>query len=641
MPLRTAPLKPALIASPKRPPTEPVIDAPDTHPYARPVSPPETIVFAGNCQAVALGGVYARHIAPYLNQQVTILDLHPSLPADLRLQNLQRLRTADIVVEQIFDPPRLLPPNTLPPGTRHAAFPTVAGAFYWPFSQHPHPRNRPGPIVGPDGAYPGEIGCRQLNRLIEQGLPADEAVERYAAMDLAALAHLDRFLHLHLERQKRRDEMAGVATHDFIQARLATERLFLTPGHPNLALFSLVAGQVFETLGVPYSLAEFTLRALRITPFPHDEAPIHPSIAAHLQLGFVDSTTTYRYRHEGRFSFDQFIRRYVAYHWDETLEAGIQLAHGEHPARALPLLREGLRDCPQSVAGWKALGIALSSQGETTAAIEAATRAIELDPADPDGAATAEHIWLRADNLAEAERCACAAIRTFPHAPHSHRILAHILARRGEHTAASVAARWAYGLAPGDPENAAILEDFGRPSIAEQQAFALSVAPAPPPDNKKALPEQETLMTGMHIDFGAEGAGHSCLGEGWSYPEPETTWTLGTQSTIDIPSVDPSQDYALLFSAFPAGAENGRAQRAIFYVNETIVGSLIVRSAITLELLIPSAAFNGNTQATLRIALPDAISPAQLNASTDQRLLALAFRHLTLQPFTQPALPTP
>jgi hypothetical protein len=143
-------------------------------------------------------------------------------------------------------------------------------------------------------------------------------------------------------------------------------------------------------------------------------------------------------------------------------------------------------------------------------------------------------------------------------------------------------------------------------------------------------------MASIAIDFGANGSGHAFLGEGWSYPEPQTTWTLGLESTINIPYLEPDQDYALQFSAHPAGTEGGRAQRAIFYVNGTVVGSLIVRADITLELLVPSAVFEGNNQATLAIALPDAISPAQLGGSTDQRLLALSFRRLTFRPFTQP-----
>jgi tetratricopeptide (TPR) repeat protein len=593
----------------------------------------DKIFFAGNCQALAFGSVYARHIAPLFNQQVTILDLYPGQPSERRHQRLRELREADIVVEQIFDPPRLLAPDALPQGTRRVTFPTVVGAFYWPYAGHQHPKNQPGPIVGQDGAYPGEIGCRQLNRLIEQNLPAEEAAFRYANMDLAALAHLDRFLEMHLERQKQRDEIAGLATHDFIKSRLRTEKLFLTPGHMSLNLFGSVAEGLFEKLGVPYSLTEATLRAQRTTPFPLDEAPIHPSIAAHLGLGFIDGNTTYRYRNEGHFSFRASIFRYLSYQWDENLAEGMQLTHANQAARAIPLLKEGLRACPSSDCGWRTLGLALSAQGETQAAIEAVNRAIALAPADPEGQATAAHIWLRAGDLTQAECCARAAIRTFPLWPGSHRILAHILARRGDHAAALVTARWAFGLAPGDPQNAGLMQHFGGAAASLKQAPApLAVTPRPFPD-KEAQPRQDDPMAGITIDFGVNGIGHALLGEGWSHPETEATWTLGTQSTINIPYVRPGQDYALLFTAFPAGTEAGHAQRAIFSVNGHVVGSLILRVETTLELLVPNAALMGDGDVILRIALPDAIAPAHLGNSQDTRLLALQFKHLTFRPF--------
>jgi tetratricopeptide (TPR) repeat protein len=414
---------------------------------------------------------------------------------------------------------------------------------------------------------------------------------------------------------------------------LRTEKLFLTPGHLGLTLFGLVAEGLFEKLGVPYSLIEAALRAQRTTPFPLDEAPIHPSIATHLGLSFVDENTTYRYRHEGHFSFEAFTLRYLTYQWDANLAEGMQLAHTNQAARAIPLLMEGLRALPNSVAGWRTLGLVLSSQGEIKPAIEVATKAIALDPADPEGQATAAHIWLRAGDLTEAERCARAAIKTFPFWPGSHRILAYILSKKGEHAAAFVTASWACGLAPGDPQNAAFMKNFPPGPGAAEQAPALSVALKPPVPKKPAQPKQDNPMAGIVIDFGMNGIGHAHLGEGWSFPEPEATWTLGKESTINIPNVGSGQDYALVFTAYPAGSDAGHVQRAIFSVNGTVFGSLILRFETTLELLVPSAMLGGNGEVTLRLALPDAISPAQMGMSDDPRLLALSFRRLTFRPF--------
>ncbi len=419
----------------------------------------KTIVFAGNCQARALGSVYRLYIAPLREERVELVELHPGLAESELGEPLERIHAADIVVEQKFDFPSRIPDDFLRPSTRRVGFPYVGGAFYWPFAMEPHVLNQTHPILGGAVPYPGEISDRVMNRMIRDEVPPDEAVQRYLDMDVAKVSRIDRLMEMHLDKQRQRDEATGIRSADFIAEHFRRERLFLTTGHPNLPLFRIVASQVFAALGVPASLAETALKSLRVPPYPPDEAPIHPALAAHFGLQFADATTRYRFLHEGRFTFAEYAARYMRYAWDSNLEEGISLAHRGDNARAVALLEPNLPRYPNSVTGWRAYALALNGMSRFKQAQDALDRAAAIDPTDPETPQARARVFLRQGLIPEAADSAREAIDLFPLEAASHRVMCQVMIDSGDLEGAASVACLALKLAPGDAANSRLLGD--------------------------------------------------------------------------------------------------------------------------------------------------------------------------------------
>jgi len=115
------------------------------------------------------------------------------------------------------------------------------------------------------------------------------------------------------------------------------------------------------------------------------------------------------------------------------------------------------------------------------------------------------------------------------------------------------------------------------------------------------------------------------LGDGWSYPEPGFTWTLGNQSRLRLPTTFGANGRLVLELSLHGFCAPGTCagQRLTVMVNGTELGNATVAQTATLGFLIPERiAASG----VLDIALlhPDAVSPAACGISGDTRLLALA-----------------
>jgi Flp pilus assembly protein TadD len=416
-------------------------------------------VFAGNCQARALGMVYRQYIAPLREERVELLELHPGLAETQLGEPLEKVYAADVVVEQKFDFPSRIPDDFLRPSTRRVRFPYVGGAFYWPFAMEPHALNQNDPIPGGPTPYPGEITDRILNRMIREEVPPDEAVQRYLDMDVAKTSRIERLMEMHLDNQRQRDEATGIRSADFIADNFRRRRLFLTTGHPDLPLFRLVASQVFAALGVPVSLVETTLKSVRLPPYPRDEAPIHPALAAHFGLEFADATTRYRFRHEGKFTFAEYASRYMRYAWDRELEEGIALTYRGESEKAVALLESTLPRSPNSVTGWRAYALALSGLSRFDQAQDALERAAAIDPTDPETPQARVHVFLRQGLIPEAADSAREAIDLFPLDSASHRLMCQVMVDSGDLEGATSVACMAFKLAPGDSANSRLLAD--------------------------------------------------------------------------------------------------------------------------------------------------------------------------------------
>jgi len=382
---------------------------------------PRLVVFFGNCQAHALRDIYARYIAGPRDEQVAASGPHSVDDA--------LISRADVFVEQVFSGQPCIEPDKLKPHATHVRFPVMLAQFLWPFSGQPHVMNESHPFQ-PAGPYPDEMGDSFLNRLIGT-VPEDDAFERYVQLDIATHAGLDRLLDIHLEQQRLRDRIAGIDIAGFIDARFRTEALFSTRGHPGKRLLDHVARIVFTAIGVPDRQTELALASNAYSPFAAQELPIHPNLAAHYGLRYVAPTTCYRYHEEGRFTFAQYVRRYLRYEWNRPLAEALYLGQRADPNEVLPLLDRALLTSPRSPAGLSLKANLHLRLGNAPAARAAVLGAIAAMPDFPDWHAQLASVAQAQGDLLAAEAALCTAIALLPGTVRFHQSLADLLLTAG------------------------------------------------------------------------------------------------------------------------------------------------------------------------------------------------------------------
>jgi tetratricopeptide (TPR) repeat protein len=335
---------------------------------------PRHLVFIGNCQTDTLSVLYRAVVSPLTGEQVSYLPSY--VAADTAAAAL--VAGADVVVRQVLD----FAPQTdeLASQARSVLVPLISAPYLWPCSGRAHPRNAPAPYLDPSGPYDAELGDSFLDRMIAREVPAEAAAAEYLAVDIVALRHVDRMREISLDRQRAREEACGgYRLTEAIEARLPREKLFRTVNHPERPLTLLLAAQAFERIGVPAEC----LAALESYPgplFPATEAPIHPAVARHFGLSYADAGARYRFFDEGRFTFEDYARRYMTYEWNPDLPHGLHLAHSGFPRQAIIMLRRALVASPGSATGHAVLGDLLAGQGELAEATACARRAAELEP---------------------------------------------------------------------------------------------------------------------------------------------------------------------------------------------------------------------------------------------------------------------
>lgn len=340
----------------------------------------KNVFIVGNCQASAIANLYRNFVGLPNYESVTYFDDH-MIARDV---TRAAVAEADLVIVQDRDFNHGISQEQLRAGAVVVNFPMVLAGFVWPYANEAHVLNVPEPPFS-DGPYPSQLSDSFLNRLIIKGATPEQALEDYRALDIARVAHLDRMAEIYFAKQRDRDSRTGFDVAPQIEQRFRTEALFRTPHHPNAALFGVVASQLFARLGVPADVIEAALRSLITTPFPPDELPIHPGVIRHFGLSFADETTRYSYFDEGRFTFEEYVLRYMRYENNHTLRLGIATAEGGDPSEVLALLDDGLARSPESMRGWRARGIALDRTGQHREACEAFQRAIDVDPDSPEG----------------------------------------------------------------------------------------------------------------------------------------------------------------------------------------------------------------------------------------------------------------
>jgi tetratricopeptide (TPR) repeat protein len=398
----------------------------------------------GNCQASAIARLYRDFVgAPALEDVAFVDDLGMDTAA-LRAA----VAGADTVIVQERDFKHGLSREELGGTAEVFTFPLVMAGFLWPFANEAHVHNVPERPIS-DGPYPSQMSDSFLNRLIVKGVSPEDALAEYSALDIARVASLDRMLELYLDRQRRRDEVTGFAIAPAIEAGFRDQRMFLTSEHPDGPLFGLVAGRLFELMGVPAETVAIAVASLTRSPFPESELPLHPGVIAHFGLRFADADTLYAVSDDGRFTFADYVRRYMRYDNNAELRHALYRAGREDPAATLASLDSALLVSPASKQGHRARGSMLDRLGRRDEAAAAYRRALELGADDADLVVAAARSRMDAGAFDEAEALALRAVEMQPTWGDPRLALAEIRIHAGRVEEALEPARDALRLTPG------------------------------------------------------------------------------------------------------------------------------------------------------------------------------------------------
>lgn len=151
---------------------------------------------------------------------------------------------------------------------------------------------------------------------------------------------------------------------------------------------------------------------------------------------------------------------------------------------------------------------------------------------------------------------------------------------------------------------------------------------------RRASPPEPDLARTAHVDlrldFSAQGNAAGYFMKGWSSPEAEETWSLGTSCALKLPVDDTSIDYSIVFSMRPHVEGNVlRAQRLRVLANGVEVGTFVIARRGTRACTIPAAVLGGRHTIELVFETPDAARPS---GGSDGRVLAIAFSELGFYP---------
>ncbi len=402
-------------------------------------TPSKRITFLGNYQISTLYHVYREFVLPYCDDKIKYIEVYKKI----NNEDKGFLLKSDIVVSQLLDNRQETNLEDFNINAKIHLVPYVTGVgIYWPFGGFAHrfaesykyyPRHTP---------YNAETGDFYLNKLINEGVSYDEITRRYINEDLNKLVNLDRRLEISLTTIKKRDEKCRYDISEFIRDNFDKEILFSSPGHFRRSISLVIINELFGRLEVEPRLIERINRLYAGNPHAgSDLLPIHPQVANHFCLKFISENQRYRYWHEGRFTFAEYIARYVRFEFNEPLVEAIIFAGDDNHIAAIPKFEKALRISPHSGYAHKLYSHTLWAVGQRHEALALAKEAAAILEDDSEELPVTllhlGHCFADTGDLEEAVRVVRRALSIAPNRPSLYRVLSSFLDQQGKHEEAN------------------------------------------------------------------------------------------------------------------------------------------------------------------------------------------------------------
>jgi hypothetical protein len=140
------------------------------------------------------------------------------------------------------------------------------------------------------------------------------------------------------------------------------------------------------------------------------------------------------------------------------------------------------------------------------------------------------------------------------------------------------------------------------------------------------------MGSGSHellINFGVAGNSDAFRRSGWSQPEPRHTWTIGRESTLELPRPTSPGTYRLMVELGPFVWKDALPQQHLsILVNDTEIDKFELREIGFIECTVPWSLLEGRQSVSVTFIHPNAARPSEVKGIPDHREIALAFEQL-------------
>jgi hypothetical protein len=281
---------------------------------AQTAPPMRVMLLYGNCQVKAMAELLNRNLlATQLFRFVYVRSHAPGKREALPTES--DFRDCAILCEQV-DWNAFPDRDRLPPNCRTVRFPPLDSLLMWPFNcRNPYSETS---TEYPDGRF--RYGDRIVVREIDRGVPADDILAYYLHRWDDYKPNMTRVMELERVRLQKRDALCDVRAAGLVLDRLATERSFWVVDHPTSELFGTFLERILDACAAH----EPDLRHIDIQATLHEHeagirffdrwgVPVHPQVAAALDLAWYDPDARYAQRAGVEYSYAEYFAHMIRY----------------------------------------------------------------------------------------------------------------------------------------------------------------------------------------------------------------------------------------------------------------------------------------------------------------------------------------
>lgn len=265
------------------------------------------LVIFGNCQ----GGILAnamRHQGAF-SRRFTVKHHSFELPANLHEQGRRDLENADVLLVQDIREWEQYPLREhVPDHLEMVKYPCIRFASPWPFDAFNGPDDR----FARDKDYPNfefTYFDGLLARLRHDVPNHQERFEAYRDLKVKGAIDPKRLHAFEEKRLRAMDEKFSIDIGAFILENFRKKPVFYTTAHPNGTILRMLLKYIARELGVrSWIVPSQRLDALRTL-----QIPIHPRVAAALDVKWANEKTLYMVRGE-KVTWEDYVRKYISYY---------------------------------------------------------------------------------------------------------------------------------------------------------------------------------------------------------------------------------------------------------------------------------------------------------------------------------------